>query len=47
MGEDYIKSQFNVPAANARREGATLFELVIEKMGHKKAHEQPFVPLRG
>jgi hypothetical protein len=29
MGEDYIKSQFNVPAANARREGAELFELVM------------------
>ena len=32
MGEDYIKSQFNVPAANARREGAALFELVMEKV---------------
>ncbi|HLM23728.1 MAG TPA: hypothetical protein VK274_01670 [Pyrinomonadaceae bacterium] len=32
MGEDYIKSQFNVPAANARREGAALFELVMQKV---------------
>jgi hypothetical protein len=32
MGEDYIKSQFNVPAANARREGAELFELVMAKV---------------
>jgi dethiobiotin synthetase len=29
MGEDYIKEQFLVPAANARREGAALFELVM------------------
>ncbi|HEU4796895.1 MAG TPA: hypothetical protein VFT02_14765 [Pyrinomonadaceae bacterium] len=29
MGEDYIKEQFHVPAANARREGAALFELVM------------------
>jgi hypothetical protein len=32
MGEEYIKEQFNVPAANARREGAELFELVMEKV---------------
>ena len=32
MGEDYIQSQFDVPAANARREGAALFELVMEKV---------------
>ena len=32
MGEDYIKEQFLVPAANARREGAALFELVMEKV---------------
>ena len=41
MGEDYIKSQFNVPAANARREGAALFELVMNKVG------QLSVPLCG
>lgn len=33
MGGDYIKSHFNVPAANARREGETLFELVMAKVG--------------
>src|SRR6185437_11847096 len=32
MGGDYIKSQFNVPAANARREGETLFNLVMAKV---------------
>jgi hypothetical protein len=32
MGEDYIKEQFQVPAANARREGAALFEVVMEKV---------------
>jgi dethiobiotin synthetase len=32
MGEDYIKEQFQVPAANARREGAALFELVMENV---------------
>src|SRR5262249_35758073 len=29
MGEDYVKEQFGVPAANARREGAALFTLVM------------------
>jgi hypothetical protein len=32
MGEDYIRTQFDVPAANARREGSALFELVMEKV---------------
>jgi hypothetical protein len=32
MGEDYVKEQFGVPAANARREGAALFHLVFEKV---------------
>jgi hypothetical protein len=32
MGEDYIKSHFSVPAANARRDGAALFDLVIAKV---------------
>jgi len=35
MGEDYIKTQFSVPAANARREGAALFELVMAKVEAK------------
>jgi dethiobiotin synthetase len=32
MGEDYIRKQFNVPAANARRDGSTLFEIVMTKV---------------
>lgn len=37
MGEDYIQSQFGVPAANARREGAALFEIVIAKVAGRHA----------
>jgi hypothetical protein len=29
MGEDYVKEQFGVPAANARRESRALFDLVM------------------
>lgn len=36
MGEDYIKTHFNVPAANARRAGETLFELVMAKVDEYK-----------
>lgn len=32
MGEDYIRKEFGVPAANARRDGAALFDLVNEKL---------------
>jgi hypothetical protein len=32
MGEDYIQTQFNVPAANARREGGALFNLIMERV---------------
>jgi hypothetical protein len=32
MGEDYIRTQFDVPAANARREGDALFNLVMKKV---------------
>jgi hypothetical protein len=32
MGEDYIRKQFNVPAANARRDGSALFEIVMMKV---------------
>ncbi|HEX6730441.1 MAG TPA: hypothetical protein VF074_10540 [Pyrinomonadaceae bacterium] len=32
MGEDYIRNEFGVPAANARRDGGALFELVNEKV---------------
>lgn len=37
MGEDYIRSQFGVPAANARREGAALFEIVMAKVAGRRA----------
>ncbi|HYW72412.1 MAG TPA: hypothetical protein VE961_15355 [Pyrinomonadaceae bacterium] len=33
MGEDYIEQEFGVPAANARRNGAKLFELVSTACG--------------
>ncbi|HYO63923.1 MAG TPA: hypothetical protein VER08_09860 [Pyrinomonadaceae bacterium] len=32
MGEDYIEREFDVPAANAKRDGARLFALVGEKV---------------
>lgn len=32
MGEDYIEREFNVPAANVRRNGAKLFEIVKSKV---------------
>lgn len=32
MGEDFIRKEFDIPAANARREGSVLFELVKEKV---------------
>jgi hypothetical protein len=32
MGEDFIQNEFGVPAANARRNGRKLFELVKEKV---------------
>jgi hypothetical protein len=32
MGEDYIEKEFGVPAANARRNGAKLFELVKQRV---------------
>jgi len=35
MGEEYIKNEFDVPAANARREGSVLFELIKEKLTTK------------
>ena len=37
MGEDYIKTQFSIPAANARREGAALFELVMARVAANQA----------
>jgi len=32
MGEDYIRKEFGVPAANARRDGTAMFELINEKL---------------
>ena len=32
MGQDYIEKEFGIPAANARRDGARLFELVSAKI---------------
>jgi len=32
MGEDYIKKEFGVPAANARRDGSALYQLVSAKV---------------
>jgi len=32
MGQDYIENEFGVPAANARRDGARLFELIKPKV---------------
>jgi hypothetical protein len=32
MGEDYIEHEFNVPAGNARRNGARLFQIVQSKL---------------
>src|SRR5215213_3087442 len=36
MGEDYIESEFGVPASNARRDGARLFEIVNDKVSEFK-----------
>jgi len=32
MGEDYIEKEFGVPAANARRNGAKLFEVIRQRL---------------
>ena len=34
MGEEYIEREFNVPAGNARRDGARLFKIVREKLNN-------------
>jgi hypothetical protein len=36
MGEDYITKQFGIPAANARREGAELFALVMAQVEERQ-----------
>jgi hypothetical protein len=40
MGEDYVQNEFGVPAANARRNGAKLFEVVREKVSGFKSQLQ-------
>jgi hypothetical protein len=35
MGGEYIRTEFDVPAANARREGSILFELIRSKVAEK------------
>jgi hypothetical protein len=35
MGQDYIESEFGVPAANARRNGTRLFEIVFSRLTAK------------
>src|SRR6266550_2635588 len=37
MGEDYIQNEFGVPAANARRNGLKLFEIVKDKVSGFKS----------
>ncbi|HKR59589.1 MAG TPA: hypothetical protein VJS64_07630, partial [Pyrinomonadaceae bacterium] len=37
MGEDYIEKEFGVPAANARRDGAQLFEVIKGKLERARA----------
>ena len=39
MGSDYITTHFNVPAANARREGEMLFDLVMTACARAKVQE--------
>ena len=36
MGQDYIEKEFGVPAANARRDGNLLFQLVQERVSVAK-----------
>ena len=42
MGEDYVTEQFGVPAANARREGAGLFKLVMAQVSRKSTDYAEF-----
>ena len=37
MGEDYIEREFNVPAANVRRNGTKLFEMVKNRVSGFKS----------
>jgi hypothetical protein len=39
MGQDYVEREFGVPAGNAKRNGARLFELIKEKMSGAGSQE--------
>lgn len=41
MGEEYIEREFGVPAGNARRDGARLFELIKSKIAERKLFSSP------
>ncbi|HVF57082.1 MAG TPA: hypothetical protein VM934_13085 [Pyrinomonadaceae bacterium] len=43
MGEDYIEREFGVPAANAKRDGVRLFDLVKAKIDTASAAAKVFV----
>lgn len=40
MGEDYIEREFSVPAGNARRDGARLFQIVQKKLTGMKSKDE-------
>ncbi|HSQ23323.1 MAG TPA: hypothetical protein VLN44_02890 [Pyrinomonadaceae bacterium] len=42
MGEDYIEREFNVPAANVRRNGTKLFEIVKDRVSSFKFRVSSF-----
>lgn len=44
MGEEYVEDEFGVPAANARRNGAKLFELVSKKVSSSKSQVSSSLP---
>jgi len=41
MGQDYVEQEFGVPAANARRNGERLFEVVRDKVSSFKILSEP------
>ena len=47
MGEDYIQDEFGVPAANARRNGLKLFEIVKRKVSGFKSQVSSSFSLAG
>lgn len=44
MGEDFIEKEFNVPAANARRNGGRLFEIINSKVSSSEFRVQSASP---